>query len=72
MSEAATCRWHNAAALLSRVSSLSAPLKCGLNVGHTCLMKETEWSRTIGACGGVINVMDRHAELAATYRSATI
>ena len=31
---------------------LSTSLKHGLTVGHTCLMKETEWGRTIGACGG--------------------
>ena len=31
---------------------LSASLKCGLTVGHTCSMNETEWGKTIGTRGG--------------------
>ena len=45
-------RWCNVVALSSQVSvailSLLVPCKCGLTVGHTCSVKETEWGRTVG------------------------
>jgi len=56
MSEVATHRWHNAAALFIQSHSsypfplpLLVSLKHGLTVGHTCSMKEMEWVRRIGA-----------------------
>lgn len=62
MSEVATHRWHNVAVPGSSFVpspsgppsslQLSASLKCGLTAGHTCSVKETEWSRTIGARDG--------------------
>ena len=50
-------RWCSVVALSSRVSaaivslSVSIAQMC-LTVGRPCSMKEMEWGRTIGACGG--------------------